>query len=262
MGSTTTGPESGIPLLDREELGRKALLEEVHWWYRGRRRIVLDAIGRLKLPPGARLLDVGCGSGAMLVHLRSFGSVTGIDVNPEAVERALARGVGPVRVAAAEQLPFADHAFELVVCLDVLEHLPDDRLALAELRRVTAPGGYLIATVPLYPFLWAPHDVAAGHQRRYRTGELGTRAESVGWRPVRKTGFNVFLLPAAVCVRALSRIRHARPRSDLLRTPPWLDRLLELPLRTEAAAIRMGGKFQLGLSLLAVFENPNRTDSA
>jgi SAM-dependent methyltransferase len=259
MENATTGRESGIPLLDREQIERKALLEERHWWYRGRRRIVLDAIERLALPAGARILDAGCGSGAMLAHLRRFGSVTGIDVNAVAVEYALGRGVGAVEVAGVEQLPFADGEFDLLVCLDVLEHVSDDRRALAELRRASAPGSFLIATVPAYPALWSPHDVAAGHRRRYRAGELAARAESAGWRTVRETGFNAFLLPLAVCTRRLARIRRARPRSDLLLTPRWLDPLLELPLKAEAAALRRGRELGVGLSLLAVFESPDGT---
>ncbi len=259
MGNATAGRNSGIPLLDREQIELKALLEERHWWYRGRRRIVIDAIERLRLPTDARLLDAGCGSGAMLTHLRRFGPVTGVDVNPAAVEYALERGVGPVQVAGLERLPFADHEFDLLVCLDVLEHVLDDRLALAELRRVSSPGSFLITTVPAYPALWSPHDVAAGHVRRYRAGELAGKAQSEGWHPLLETGFNAFLLPLAACTRTLARIRRARPRSDLLSTPRRLNRVLEVPLRAEAAAIRRGRTFGFGLSMLAVFENPDRT---
>jgi len=259
MGNATAGRESGIPLLDQEEIETKAALEERHWWYRGRRRIVLDAIERLGLPADARVLDAGCGSGAMLAQLRRFGAVTGVDVNPTATECALERDVGPVQTASVERLPFADDEFDLLICLDVLEHVSDDGRALAELRRVSSAGGFLIATVPAYPALWSPHDEAAGHRRRYAAGELRTRAESEGWRAVSETGFNVFLLPLAACTRKLARIRHARPRSDLLRTPHWLDPMLELPLKAEAAAIRRGKRFGVGLSLLAVFQNPDGT---
>jgi SAM-dependent methyltransferase len=259
MGDATSSRESGIPLLDQEEIELKALLEERHWWYRGRRRIVLDAIERLPLPADARLLDAGCGSGALLAQLQRFGAVSGVDVNPVAVACARERGVGAVETASVERLPFADDEFDLLVCLDVLEHVADDGRALAELRRVSSPGGFLIATVPAYPALWSPHDVAAGHRRRYRAGELRARAESEGWRPVSQTGFNVFLLPLAVCTRSLARIRHARPRSDLLLSPHWLDRVLELPIKAEAVAIRRGKRFRAGLSLLVVFENPDGT---
>lgn len=238
---------------------RKAVLEERHWWYRGRRRIVLDAVERLhrRLPPRRRVLDVGCGSGATLAHLsRAVGPVTGVDVNPRAVEHARSHGVGPVLTARVERLPFPDDAFDLVTCLDVLEHVEDDGRALAELRRVTAPHGLLLVTVPACPKLWSGHDVAAGHVRRYRGGELGAAAESEGWRPVLETRFNALLLPLVAGVRTTARARRAPPRSDLLATPRWADPVLEVPLRVEAALIRRGRTLPVGLSLLAAFENP------
>jgi ubiquinone/menaquinone biosynthesis C-methylase UbiE len=258
-GRAAADEEAGIPLLDRGEIGLKALLEERHWWYRGRRRIVLDAVEllRRRLPADPSVLDVGCGSGAMLAHLnRAVGPATGVDVNPRVVEHARGRGLSSVSVAGVEQLPFPEGAFELVTCLDVLEHVPDDRGALAELRRVTAAHGLLLVTVPAYPSLWSGHDVAAGHVRRYRAGELGAAAQSEGWRPVLETHFNALLLPLVVCARMIARARRVTPRSDLLATPRWIDPVLEAPLRLEAAVIRRGRTLPAGLSLLAAFENP------
>lgn len=246
-------------MLDQDEIARKAVLEERHWWYRGRRRIVLDAVERLhrRLPAEPRVLDVGCGSGAMLAHLtRAVGAATGVDANPRAVEHAQSRGVGPVSVARVERLPFSDDAFDLVTCLDVLEHLEDDDRALAELRRVTAPHGLLLVTVPAYPWLWSGHDLAAGHTRRYRGGELGAAAENEGWRPVLETHFNSLLLPLVAIVRLAARARQVPPRSDLLATPRWADPVLEVPLRIEAALIRRSMALPVGLSLLAAFEKP------
>ena len=247
----------GVPLLDREGIGRKAALESEHWWYRGRRRIVLDRIERLPLPERPRVLDAGCGSGAMLASLGRFGAVTGADLNPRAVGYARGRGVAHVEVAPVERLPFDGGEFDLITCLDVLEHLDDDRRGLAELRRVTAPGGFLLATAPAYPVLWSPHDVAAGHVRRYRRGELRTAGTEVGWRPALETHFNALLLPLAACARVAARLRGAPPRSDLLATPRRLGRLLGLPLRAEAAVLRRGLRLPIGLSVLAVLVNPD-----
>ena len=258
MRADGLGCEAGVPLLDRGEIGLKAQLEERHWWYRGRRRIVLDAVERLhrRLPADPSVLDVGCGSGAMLADLSgTVGSATGVDVNPRAVEHARSRGLGSVFVAGVEQLPFPGGAFDLVTCLDVLEHVRDDRGALAELRRVTAPHGLLLVTVPAYPSLWSGHDVAAGHVRRYRAGELGVAAESEGWRPVLETHFNALLLPLVICARMIARARRAPPRSNLLVTPRWIDPVLEVPMQLEAAVIRRGRTLPAGLSLLAAFEN-------
>ena len=99
--------------------------------------------------------------------LRRFGDVSGLDMGLAALRHARARGLAVAR-GSAENLPVGDAQLDVVVALDVLEHLDDDRRALDEILRVLRPGGVLLATVPAYPFLWSSHDEALGHRRRYR----------------------------------------------------------------------------------------------
>jgi SAM-dependent methyltransferase len=234
--------------------------DERHWWYRGRRRIVRAQIELLELPSGARILDAGCGSGHMLDEFARFGHATGVDIDPGSVERARERGRDAV-LGSLLELPFADASFELVVCLDVLEHLPDDRAALRELLRVTAPGGALLVTVPAYQALWSAHDEANLHYRRYRAPALLEAAADAGWRPERYTYFNSVLLAPAAAVRLAQRRRGSRrpsERSELNMTPAVLDPVLELPLRLEAGLIGHGGRLPAGLSLLAVARRDGR----
>jgi len=219
---------------------------------------VLERIARLTLGDAPRILDVGCGTGQLLPDLGRFGAVTGVDVNARAVEYARDRGSADVHLAAAESLPFASGTFELVTCLDVLEHVGDDLRALTEMRRVTAPGGYLLLSVPAHPALWSGHDVAAGHARRYAARDVHALAAKAGWQPVEVFGFNALLLPFAALFRAASRLAGARPRSHLLLTPRWLDPVLERLLRLEAAAVRRGRPVRRGLSIIGVFRNPSR----
>jgi SAM-dependent methyltransferase len=232
--------------------------DESHWWYRGRRRVLRVQLERLRVPPGARLLDAGCGSGRTLDELARYGRVTGIDVSAEAVAAARSRGHAGVRLARVEELPFADAAFDVVTCLDVVEHTPDDRVTLTELRRVTRPGGVLIVTVPAYPALWSRHDVVNRHFRRYDRASLRTAARAAGWTVVRETYFNSLLLAPAVAVRLMQRRGRGRgrARSDLDLTPPALNGVLELPLRLEARLIAAGMRLPAGLSLLAVLRRP------
>jgi SAM-dependent methyltransferase len=227
---------------------------DVHWWYRGRRRILRAELEALDIPPGSRLLDAGCGSGQTLALLAEFGDVTGIDPDERSVTLAVARGRRAV-VAALPELPYADETFAVSTCLDVLEHLDDDRAALIELRRVTAPDGALLVSVPAYPVLWSDHDIANEHVRRYRAAGLRSVVGSAGWTVARLTYFNALLLPAAATVRLAGRLRRStRPpgHSDLDLTPGALNGLLELPLRLEAAYLRTGARLPAGLSLLAV----------
>ena len=238
----------------------KAMLDvdEHHWWYRGRRLIVHTELTRLKLKDDARILDAGCGSGRMLQDLAEYGGVSGIELNPDAAELAASRGCGEVKTGRLEQLPWGDGTFDLITCLDVIEHVPDDRRALAELRRVSKPGGWLLLTVPAYQALWSLHDAANHHFRRYSRRSLRLVAIEAGWRLLRMTSFNSMLLPLAAAVRLAQRRRQpdSNYNPQLKLGPTWLNSVLERPLRVEAKWLDRGGTLPAGLSLLAVLENP------
>ena len=234
-------------------------LDERHWWYRGRRRVLNAVLERVRPPAGARLLDAGSGSGRTLDELARFGSVAGVELNPLGVEAARARGHLDVREAPVESIPYPDAAFDLVTCLDVIEHTPDDVRSLRELRRVTRPGGAVVVTVPAYPRLWSRHDEVNGHYRRYTRRALRRAAAGAGLQVEWMTSFNAaYLLPAAL-VRVARRSDgdgDGDGGSELALTPRALDRVLELPLRAEAALIAHGASLPAGLSLLAVLRNP------
>jgi SAM-dependent methyltransferase len=231
-------------------------VEDQHWWYHARRRIVVDVVAGLPLPPQPRILDAGCGSGRNMVELSRFGTVVGLEPSERGAEVARDRGVGEVVVAGIDTMPFGAASFDLITCLDVLEHIEDDRGALRELRRVARPGGLLLATVPAYPWLWSSHDELNKHCRRYTRTELLRRAVEAGWRPRRTTHFNALLLPVAAAWRLGERLRPGETpeTSELQRTPGVLNWLLEQPLRAEAALLRSGRRIPAGLSLVGVFE--------
>jgi SAM-dependent methyltransferase len=233
--------------------------DEHHWWYAGRRRVLHAALGRLPLPERARVLDAGCGTGRTMDDLRAYGSVHGFDLNPQGVEHARGRGHADVRVARVEEIPYADEAFDLVTCLDVIEHTPDDVRSLRELRRVVRPGGWLVATVPAYQLLWSSHDVANHHYRRYRRSRLRETGEAAGWEPAAWTYFNSLLFLPGAAVRLGERLRRPhkrRGRPNVALTPRSLDRVLEWPLRMEAALIGRGARLPVGMSLLMTFRRP------
>ena len=233
-------------------------VDEHHWWYRGRRRIIRAELERLPIPSDARVLDAGCGSGRTLEELTPYGRVFGIELDPEAADLARNRGCGEVRIGRLEQLPYESGAFDLITCLDVIEHTPDDRITLRELRRVCKPGGWLLLTVPAYQSLWSLHDEVNHHYRRYARSSLRDAAHDSGWTVKRITSFNSLLLAPAAAVRLAQRRR--RPSADytpdLRLGPAWLNGILERPLRAEARWLARGRILPAGLSLLAVLENP------
>jgi SAM-dependent methyltransferase len=190
-----------------------------------------------------------------MVDFARHGTVTGIELSPTSVRLARAREAGEVTEGSVLEMPFASDSFDLAASLDVIEHLDDDLGALVELRRVVAPGGSLLVTVPAYQWLWSGHDEINHHHRRYTRSSLQRTGEQAGWEQVRTTYFNSLLLPVAIVLRVLDRLstRTTESSLDLWVPPRPLNWLLERPLALESALIARGGRIPAGLSLLAVF---------
>jgi SAM-dependent methyltransferase len=241
--------------MDRDYELQTHQAEDRHWWYRGRRNVLERVIADLHLPARARILDAGCGSGRNMVELARHGTVTGVELSEASVRLARERGAGEVVEGSVLEMPFEADSFEMAASLDVIEHLEDDLAALRELRRVVAPGGSLLVTVPAYQWLWSGHDEINHHFRRYTRRSLQRAGEQAGWQQVRTTYFNSLLLPAAIMLRVLDRFSRKTTESslDLWVPPEPLNWLLERPLSLEAALIGRGGRIPAGLSLLAVF---------
>lgn len=234
-------------------------VDEHHWWYRGRREIIDRELARLPLHQEGRALDAGCGSGRTLLELARYsGHVSGLELNPEAAAVARERGEFDVQTGRVEELPWSDETFDLITCLDVIEHTPDDVHVLRELRRVSRSEAWLLLTVPAYQALWSSHDEMNHHFRRYSRPRLEYAVAESGWRLQRITSFNSLLLLPAAAVRLSQRGNLAeRGCSHELRLPPrWLNRALELPLRAESRWLAAGRTLPAGLSLLAVAQNP------
>lgn len=100
--------------------------------------------------PETRCLDVGCGTGNSYAgELRKRGvPYVGVDISSEAVRAARAAGLDARVIADASQLPFDDASFDLVLCIEVLEHLFAPHCAVTEIRRVLSPGGRLVVSAP------------------------------------------------------------------------------------------------------------------
>ncbi len=241
--------------MDRDYELQTHRAEDRHWWYRGRRTVLSREIANLGLPRPARVLDAGCGSGRNMVELARLGTVTGVELSRTSVSLARARQVGDVVEGSVLDMPFESDSFDLAASLDVIEHLDEDLEALRELRRVVAPGGFLLVTVPAYEWLWSGHDEINHHHRRYTRRSLQRVAEQAGWRQTRTSYFNSLLLPVAILLRALDRLSTKTTESslDLWVPPEPLNWLLERPLALEAALVGRGGRIPAGLSLLSVF---------
>ncbi|MGI8551741.1 MAG: class I SAM-dependent methyltransferase [Dehalococcoidia bacterium] len=214
-------------------------LEDKHWWFQGRKDLVLTLLRRYQPQPRPRILDVGCGTGGMLTHFASFGPSLGLDTAPEAAYYCRLRGL-QMTLGSGAALPLADGCFDVVSALDVIEHIDDDAAVLAELQRVCAPGGLLLVTVPAFPFLWSSHDVLNHHKRRYVRPELSARIRGAGFELLKLSYYNSLLMPAAIARKYLLRARNNGTASHCESLPMPLNAafrrvlLLERPILARA----------------------------
>ncbi len=124
-----------------------------YWWSNRFYAILARRYGR----KGARLLEIGSGLGHLVGQLEGPFATFAVDVNHWALVRSRqVAACTPLHVASAEALPFADGAFGVIVIKHVVEHLPHPERAVAELGRVTAPGGTLILATPNLASLLKP----------------------------------------------------------------------------------------------------------
>lgn len=177
--------------------------EAHHWWFVGRRSVVNGLLDRLALDSDARILEAGCGTGGNLYALQRRGRVSAFEPHPTGVEIARTRhpDIEILDGELPDHLPFADKSFDLVVVLDVLEHIEDDRASLESLVRMTKPGGYLLLTVPAHPFLWGSHDRRLHHIRRYTADGFERLCSLPNARLIYATPFNALLAPLAFGAR-------------------------------------------------------------
>ena len=222
--------------------------DRAHWWFLGRRAVILAEMAR-RLPAGrARIAELGCGSGGMLEALSRFGTAVGVET--DAVLRARERGLDVRAGALPDTIPLEPGRWDAVCLFDVLEHVDDEAGALAACRRLLVPGGRLFVTVPAYAWLWSRHDELLGHRRRYTARGLRQVAERAGFTVERLTYFNTILAPPIMAVRMV-RAALRRRGHDLDRPAPWLNRALAACFSAEARLLRWTSP-PFGISILLV----------
>lgn len=197
-----------------------------HWWFRGRLAVIRAALRRALPPHPVRLLELGCGSGNVLAALGEFGEAVGMDAHEDLTAAARAAGLD-VRVGRLpDDLGVAPGWAEVVLLLDVIEHVDDDVAALCAARAGVGEGGLLVVTVPAYQWLWSGHDVVLGHRRRYTASGLRAVVERAGFEVLRVSYFNTLLFPLLAGVRGCKRVLGDRAH-DLHRPAAPVNWLLE-----------------------------------
>lgn len=234
-----------------------------HPWWTARTALVLALLGRLGVRPPARVLDAGCGWGVTLEALERRGfRATGLDVSRRTLE-ALDRP-GRTLIEADLTRDWPEHvrppAFDAVLALDVIEHLDDDRAAVARLARLTRPGGAVIVSVPALPELFTEFDAVQGHRRRYRPDSLRAAFGDSGLELTSLSWWGGWLVPLLTRQRRAPRGRPGEPAAEVyrryLRLPAWpLPWALRLAFAAEHRRA-LDGRLARGTSLFAAARRP------
>jgi SAM-dependent methyltransferase len=243
--------------MDREIYARMAELEEEHWWFVARRRIVAQLLDRqIGASRSMRILEAGCGTGGNLSMLAQFGEVAAFEPDPEA--RRLAERHGPFEILAGrlpDDIPYESASFDVVAALDVLEHVDDDYSALQSLVGRLRRGGLLLLTVPAFPFLWSIHDERHHHRRRYTRKTLCERISGAELVPIQITFFNTLLFPVIAGARICKSVLGLDELNDDSMPPLALNRLLTTVFASERHILERTS-LPVGVSLLALARRP------
>jgi len=240
--------------MDRAVYDQMRKVEQDHWWFAARREILARQIEALDLPAGARILEVGCGTGGNLAMLGRYGKVTGLEPDADSRAYAAERTGAPVIDGALPQgLPAP--GYDLVAALDVIEHVDADAEAVAAMGALLKPGGALVTTVPAHGWLWSRHDELHHHKRRYGLNAYRGLFRAAGLTVRKASYFNSLLFPAIAFARALKALPGIKAPDDDALPPPALNGLLRRIFAAEAPLLRRAN-LPLGVSILLIAERP------
>jgi SAM-dependent methyltransferase len=231
------------------------------------RRAMLARVGRL--PPAPTVLDVGCSTGYLLEDLRAAlprATLIGVDLIAGGLRKAHAN-VPDARLVQADAcaLPLHDASVDALLSANLLEHVPDDERALAEVARILRPGARAVVVVPVGPHNYDYYDRHLGHERRYARGELALKAGRAGLRVLEDICLGAPLYPPFWLVKQRNRRRHGHLRgaalerkvaSDIERTND--SALGHLACRLEELLLRAGLRPPFGIRGLTVLQRPER----
>lgn len=233
-------------------------VESYHWWWVGRRYLIKKL---LKGKNPKKILDIGCGTGETLTYLHTLfptSRLYGIDTSEDAVSYSHKRGHKNVTKADARRLPYPANTFDLVLFLDVLEHIKDDAQALLEVKRVLVPGGKIIITSPALPFLWSDHDKNQGHFRRYMRRDIDSLSTKSRLHIERMGYFNFFLSPIIIIVRLLGKlpylhfiVQYDNGINYQVVYHPFINKVLIAIFKAELWLFMKGVFYPFGISIVA-----------
>lgn len=247
----------------RDEIqAHNATIEDRHWWFAARRRILRALVDEIAGGRRLAIVDVGCSTGGNAGSLADAHDVVGFDASETAVRLASERFPRARFRRANELEPVIDAArtADLVLLMDVIEHVEDDFWFLSSIASVLRPDAHILVTVPAHPELWSAHDVASQHWRRYTRDRLERVWRDLPLESRLVSPCNSLLAPL---VRGARRLRgNAKPThgsgADLSVPSAPVNAILRWTFEREAGllvrALRDSSRapYRDGISLLAI----------
>lgn len=237
--------------MEKSYVLQMAALQSSHWWYEGRRRIIMSFMKRINLNKSkATILDAGCGPGSNLTSLATFGEVKAFE--PDAYSCQHARDISGLTVnegALPAPIPY-DEYFDVVCAFDVIEHVEDDLGSLKALHAKLKPSGHALFTVPAHMWLWSEHDVNNHHYRRYTLQGFEALLKDAGFKIEKISYYNMWLFPLAAGVRLVKKLLHIKNTTETNMPPAFINKILCSIFASEALLL---DKINLpfGLSVIA-----------
>jgi SAM-dependent methyltransferase len=232
------------------------LLEEKHWWFVGRREIILALARKYYLDrKRIKILEIGCSGGPLLKLLvsRGYSGVVGIDNSKEAIQLCKARGFKDVFLMDGVSPQFDCEEFDLIIASDVLEHIQDEERAVKEWKRVLKKGGIIICFVPALTALWSKHDEDNEHCRRYTKKDLKDIFAKNDFKIIRSSYWNIALFFPMLLYRLVTRTFLKKSLTSQLKESNYaLNLFLSKLLLIENFFLAMGINYPIGISVFAV----------
>ena len=238
--------------MDPQIYQKMMAMEETHWWFVARRKILDQAIDKLTLPESAEIFEAGCGTGGNLGMLARHGQVYAMELDETARLFASDRKLAEVRSGCLpDKIPFADRQFDLIVLLDVLEHVEEDSASLQALARKLKPSGWLLVTVPAYAWLWSKQDELLHHKRRYLLRNLHQLVISAGYDVHFVSYFNSVLFPLIAAIRIVQGL-FDKGGNEVTMPPDFINKILIFLFAAERHAIGRFFLIPFGVSIMVL----------
>ncbi len=236
--------------------------ERNHWWFLARAEILeayIKELGQKNL----KILDAGTGTGANSKWLSNYGNVTSMEFDEDCISYSKNKnGLDYVQGSLLE-LPFQNESFDLVCAFDVIEHIENHELAVAEMKRVCKSGGRIFITVPAFQHLWSEHDEINHHFRRYTKENLNKLFENSNGEIAFSSYFNYRLYPIVLVARVIGKLftsskKKSNLKSDFDKFSPGItNNLLRAIFKGEKNQIRKKKTYPFGVSLILEWKKNN-----